>query len=83
MSTAARRLHDARLAAAIDNACTKLPDGFTVSVVLSQSGGDVVLCDDDDEAIEFPSNHETLASTINDAVEFACTSHSTPSAKDQ
>jgi len=66
-----RRLHDAKLGAAVENAAAKLPDGYTVTIAVMRNSGDVVLCDPDGEECEFPSNHESIAESINDAVEFA------------
>lgn len=59
------------LGKAIENAAAKLPDGYTINIVLERNSGDAVLYDDEGEECEFPANHETLADTINDAVEFA------------
>lgn len=71
MNNQERRLMDAKTGAAIENACAKLPEGYTINVVLTTGGGDVALWDEDGEECEFPSNCETLAETLDDAVEFA------------
>jgi hypothetical protein len=59
------------LGKAVEAVAEKLPDGYTINIVLERNSGDAVLYDDEGEECEFPSNHESLADTINDAVEFA------------
>ena len=59
------------LGKAIEAAAEKLPIGYTINIVLERNSGDAVLIDEDGEDCEFPSNHESLAGTINDAIEFA------------
>ena len=59
------------LGKAVESAAEKLPEGYTINIVLERNSGDAVLYDEDGEECEFPSNHESLADTINDAVEFA------------
>ena len=59
------------LGKAVEAAAEKLPDGYTINIVLERNSGDAVLYDDEGEECEFPSNHESLADTINDAIEFA------------
>lgn len=64
------RLENAKLAAAIDNACSKLPAGCKVRINLSHGAADVTLEIECEEA-DFASNRETLSDTINDAVAHA------------
>ena len=70
MDSVQARLENAKLAAAIDNACTVLPSDCRIRIDLSQGAG-VVLLEIDGVEEDFPSNRETLADTINDAVEHA------------
>jgi hypothetical protein len=65
------RLHDAKLGSAIDNACKKLPQEYTINICIEQGSSDVFLYDDDGEECEFATNGTSLAEAINDAVEFA------------
>jgi hypothetical protein len=65
------RLHDAKLGSAIENACKKLPQEYTINIVIEAGSADVYLLDDDGEECEFPTNGESLAESINNAVEFA------------
>lgn len=60
-----------KLGKAIESAAEKLPDGYTINIVVEHNGGNAVLYDDEGEECAFPSNHECLADEINDAVEFA------------
>lgn len=60
-----------KLGEAIENAAKNLPDGYTINIALQRNSGVAELCDDEGDDREFPSNHESLADTINDAVEFA------------
>ena len=59
------------LGKAVERAAEKLPRGYTINIVLERDSGDAVLYDDEGEECEFTSNRESLADTINDAVEFA------------
>lgn len=70
MDAIASRLENAKLAAAIDNACDKLPDGCVVRIDLSREAG-VVTLEIDGHEEDFASNRETLSETINDAVAHA------------
>lgn len=69
--TSKQKAYHQQLGAAIENAAEKLPDGYTINIALERNGGVAELIDDDGEEVEFPSNHESLADSINDAVEFA------------
>jgi hypothetical protein len=59
------------LGKAVESAAEKLPEGYTINIVLERNSGNAVLYDENGKECEFPSNHESLAGTINDAVEFA------------
>ena len=59
------------LGKAIKRAAEKLPNGYTINIVLERNSDDAVLYDDQGEECEFTSNRESLAGIINDAVEFA------------
>ena len=71
------------LGKAIENAAEKLPDGYTINIVLEHNSGNAVLYDEDGEECDFPSNHESLANVINDAVEFAVQEAFWPSQSDE
>ena len=60
-----------RLGLAIDIACKKLPQEYTINICIEASIADVVLYDEDGEECEFPTKGTSLAESINDAVEFA------------
>lgn len=70
MDSIEARLSDTKLAAAIDNACKSLPSDCQVHLVMEQFAANVIL-EVDGEELDFASNRETLADTINDAVEAA------------
>ena len=59
------------LGKAVESAAEKLPEGYTINIVLERNTRDAVLYDADGEECEFTSNHESLADVVNDAVEFA------------
>ena len=59
------------LGKAVERAAKKIPYGYTLNIVLDCNSHDAVLYDDEGEECEFTSNRESLAGTINDAVEFA------------
>lgn len=61
---------NAKLAEAIDNACKSLPSDCHVHLVMEQFAANVLL-EVDGKEVDFSSNRETLADTINDAVEAA------------
>ena len=65
------RLRDAKLGAAIDNACKKLPQEYTINICIEAGSADVALYDIDGEECEFLTSATSLAESINDAVEFA------------
>jgi hypothetical protein len=65
------RLHDAKLGSAIDNACKKLLQEYTINICIQAGSFDVVLFDADGEECDFPTNGTSLAESITDAVEFA------------
>jgi len=71
MDSIGARLYNAKLAAAVDNACSELPDNVEVIVNLSNGCAEVVLHNSTGGEAVFPSNRETLADTINDAVKYA------------
>ena len=60
-----------KLQFAIENACRVLPQEYTINICIEQGSADVVLYDIDGEECEFPTNGESLAQSINDAVQFA------------
>lgn len=68
MNSLQARLEDTKLATAIDNACANLPSDAMLSLVMEQRAANVTLYMDG-EVMDFPSNRESLAETINDAVE--------------
>lgn len=70
MDSVQARLENAKLAAAIDNACNRLPDGCIVRIDLSQGAG-VVTLEIDGVEENCPWEAETMADAINDAVKYA------------
>jgi hypothetical protein len=70
MDQLATRLADAKLGAAIEDACKRLPDNCIIDMQLMRDSATVTL-DIDGVVTEFPSNHESLGETIRDAVDFA------------
>jgi len=75
MDALKRRLEDAKLGAAIDNACGSLPEGWQILVSLEADCGDASLVNPDGDEVEFASNRESLAETIRDAIEHAKNHH--------
>jgi hypothetical protein len=70
MDSLESRLENAKLSAAIDNACNRLPDGCIVRIDLSQGVG-VVTLEIDGVEENCPWEAESMADAINDAVKFA------------
>ena len=70
MDSLESRLANAKLAAAIENACGVLPSDCIVRIELSNGSGTVTL-DIDGVEQDFPSNLESMADAINDAIEHA------------
>ena len=70
MDQLATRLADAKLGAAIEDACKHLPNSCIIDIQLMRDSATVTL-DIDGVVKEFPSNHESLGETIRDAVDFA------------
>lgn len=62
-----RRLHDAKLGAAIENAAGKLPDGYLIRVEI-ESGSATVAMEGPDAIVDDHFYADTLADQINDAV---------------
>jgi hypothetical protein len=56
---------------AIDNAAEHLPGGWQILLSIENSGGCVELFDPHGDPIEYPSNCESMADSVNDAVAFA------------
>ena len=66
------RMRDAKLGAAIDNACESLPDGFEIVISLECGSGVVSLFDPHGDERDYPSNHdEGAGGDIADALEYA------------
>lgn len=55
---------------AIKVAFEDLPDGYEIVVRIACKSGSVELIDPEGESIEYPSNFESLAEQIRDAVEY-------------
>ncbi|MDN4147594.1 hypothetical protein QYE80_21550 [Pseudomonas tohonis] len=66
-----REACDVPLYEAIELACGGLPDGWTVEVGAERGGAWVTLYNAAMEEVDFPSDHERLDYTVNDAIEFA------------
>lgn len=71
MSSDERRAYFEKLGEAIEGAAEHLPDGYVIEISIEKDSGVVELYGDEGEVVGFPSNFETLADTIDDAVEFA------------
>jgi len=70
MDNSERRLHDAKLGAAIDNATANLPDGYCL--VIEITGGDYFVSLGESKAFDVVTNGEmALPDAINKAVAFA------------
>lgn len=62
---------DAALYCAVQRACAELPEGWEIRIELERSAGIVILVNPDGEDVDYPSDHEYMASDINDAIDFA------------
>jgi hypothetical protein len=71
MKSEERRAYFEQLGEAIERAAEQLPEGYTIDISIEKNGGGVELYDDEGDEIGFPSNYESLAATITDAIEFA------------
>lgn len=56
---------------AIQRAAAKLPVGWEIRLSVEHHAGGVELYDEDGNEVDFPSNHEHLATTVNDAIDAA------------
>lgn len=70
MDSKETRLRDAKLGSAIENAAGKLPDDYTIEINIEFGSATVTLWGPDGKC-EFPTNHESLGSEINEATKFA------------
>lgn len=59
-------LHDA-----IQRAAGELPEGWQIRLSVELGGGGIELIDAQGNEVEFPSNHESLAETVCDALDEA------------
>lgn len=59
------------LGSAIEEACALLPDGWSIEIRLEHDSGYADLSDCEGNTHEYPSNHEHLADSIRDAIEYA------------
>ena len=62
---------DAALYCAVQRACAELPEGWEIRIELERSAGTVSLVNPDGEDVDYPSDHEYMASDINDAIDAA------------
>lgn len=62
---------DAALYCAVQRACAELPEGWEIRIELERSAGTVSLVNPDGEDVDYPSDHEYMASDINDAIDSA------------
>lgn len=53
---------------AIQRAAAELPAGWEIRLSVEHEGGGVELLDEDGNQVDFPSNHERLVDTVNDAI---------------
>lgn len=56
---------------ALNNVCRELPEHWSIEIVLAKDSGSVHLTDGDGDGHEFPSNCESVAQQLHDAVEYA------------
>ena len=56
---------------AIEKAADELPDGYEISLCIERDAGWVDLIDPSGEHIEFPTNRESIADQILDALRYA------------
>jgi len=71
MNTAERRLHDAKLGAAIDNASAKLPDGYSLVIEIGSGYWSVGVSEHEGFTLVSNEDGMTLDDAVNDAVRFA------------
>jgi len=76
MNSVERRLHDAKLGAAIDNAMENLPEGFTIEICLKLNSAKVQIVDPEREVTwEYDVDaderyiHELIDITVEHAIE--------------
>lgn len=62
---------DAALYCAVQRSCAELPEGWEIRIELERSAGTVILVNPDGEDVDYPSDHEYMASDINDAIDAA------------
>lgn len=62
---------DAALYCAAQRACAELPEGWEIRIELERSAGTVILVNPDGEDVDYSSDHEYMASDINDAIDAA------------
>ena len=62
---------DAALYCAVQRVCAELPEGWEIRIELERSAGTVSLVNPDGEYVDYPSDHEYMASDINDAIDAA------------
>jgi len=65
-----RRLYDAKLGAAIQNACDLLPHGYSIEISLKSIGLAVVLIDNQGCEV-YPIEAPSLADAVNEALKIA------------
>jgi hypothetical protein len=65
------RLNDAKLGSAIDDACSKLPDGFEILISLERGSGVVILVDAEGDELVLGGNDGTIADEIQEALQYA------------
>lgn len=70
MDSIGARLQDAKLGSVVDNAKSKLPDGYTIEVNIELDCVTVTLWGPDGKC-DFPTNYRSLASQIKEATKFA------------
>lgn len=62
---------DEAVGRAIQAAAGKLPEGWEMRICIERDSGVVELYNDDGFGVEFPSNCESLADQITDAMDYA------------
>lgn len=62
---------DDTISQAVNKICEHLPEGWRITISLESDAGDVELTDQDGDDVDFPSNRETFAGTLRDALEYA------------
>lgn len=64
------REYDRRLGHALREAAVALPEGWAITAEIQHHSGIIQLIDPDGETVDYPSNHEYLHESAEDALEY-------------